>query len=92
MPEDKKAKVRKWAPLFLDYGIYDFSGEGDGADISALEKHKIPLIGLHVNSQRYFDYHHAASDTIDKVNKRELLLGSAAMGSLAFLLAEYGLN
>jgi len=92
MPKDKKAKIKKWAPLFLNYGIYNFSGEGDGADISALEKHNIPLIGLHVNSQRYFDYHHAASDTIDKVNKRELLLGSAAMGSLAFLLAEYGLN
>lgn len=92
MPEKKKAKIQKWAPLFLEYGIYNFSGEGDGADISALEKHNIPLIGLHVNSQRYFDYHHAASDTIDKVNKRELLLGSAAMGSLAFLLAEYGLN
>ncbi|MBP6531641.1 MAG: M20/M25/M40 family metallo-hydrolase [Bacteroidia bacterium] len=92
MPKDKKAKIKKWAPLFLNYGIYNFSGEGDGADISALEKYNIPLIGLHVNSQRYFDYHHAASDTIDKVNKRELLLGSAAMGSLAFLLAEYGLN
>ena len=84
--------IRKWAPLFHSYGIYDFSGEGDGADISVMEKQNIPLIGLSVNSQRYFDYHHAASDSIDKVNKRELLMGSAAMGSLAFLIAEYGLQ
>jgi len=91
MPEAKKEKVRKWAPLFLDYGLYNFSGEGDGADISAMEKYNVPLMGLHVNSQRYFDYHHAASDTWDKVNKRELLLGSASMGAMAFLLAEYGL-
>ena len=91
MSEEKKTKVRKWAPLFLDYGLYNFSGEGDGADISAMEKFNVPLMGLHVNSQRYFDYHHAASDTWDKVNKRELLLGSASMGAMAFLLAEYGL-
>jgi hypothetical protein len=57
-----------------------------------LEKYNIPCIGLHVNSQRYFDYHHAASDTIDKVNKRELNLGSAAMAALSYLLSEYGLK
>ncbi len=91
MPEEKKKKVQKWAPLFLQYGLYNFSGEGDGSDISPMEKFNIPCIGLHVNSQRYFDYHHAATDSIDKVNKRELILGSAAMGSLVFLLAEYGL-
>ena len=92
MKEENKLKVQRWAPLFLPYGIYNFSGEGDGADISSLEKYDIPCIGLHVNSQRYFDYHHAASDTFDKVNKRELNLGSAAMAALAFLLAQYGLN
>ncbi len=91
MTEEKKAKIRKWAPLFLEYGVYDFSREGAGADIGPMEKFNVPLMGLHVNSQRYFDYHHAASDTWDKVNKRELLLGSAAMGAMAFLLAEHGL-
>lgn len=92
MEQNKKTQIQNWAPLFLPYGVYNFSGEGDGADISPLEKYNIPCIGLHVNSQRYFDYHHAASDTIDKVNKRELNLGSAAMGALAHLLLEYGLK
>ena len=39
-----------------------------------------------LDSQRYFDYHHAANDTFDKVNKRELELGAAAMTSLIYLL------
>lgn len=92
MEENEKVKIKKWAPLFFEYGITNFNIEGDGADISPMEKLKIPCIGLHVNSQRYFDYHHAVSDSIDKVNKRELHLGSAAMGALAYLLAQYGLN
>ena len=91
MTEEKKAKIQKWAPLFLPYFVYNFTNEGDGADISPLKKLAVPCIGLEVNSQRYFDYHHAANDTFDKVNKRELLLGSAAMSALAYMLAFYGL-
>ena len=91
MTEEKKAKIQKWAPLFLPYFVYNFTNEGDGADISPLKKLDVPCIGLEVNSQRYFDYHHAANDTFDKVNKRELLLGSAAMSALAYMLAFYGL-
>ena len=91
MPQEIKTKILKWAPLFLPYGIYKFSGEGDGADISALRDMDIALIGLEVNSQCYFDFHHAESDTFEKVNKRELHLGAAAMTSLAFLIAMHGL-
>jgi carboxypeptidase Q len=88
---EKKKLIQQWAPLFLPYFVYNFSNEGDGADISPLEKMDVPCIGLEVNPQRYFDYHHTANDTFDKVNKRELLLGSAAMASLAILIATYGL-
>jgi hypothetical protein len=31
--------------------------------------------GLKPDSQRYFDYHHAANDKFDAINKRELQLG-----------------
>ena len=91
MKEEKKIKIQKWAPLFLPYFVYNFSNEGGGADIGHLEKLDIPLMGLEVNPQRYFDYHHAASDTFDKVNKRELLLGAATMTAMAYMIAFYGL-
>jgi hypothetical protein len=44
------------------------------------------------DSQRYFDYHHSTSDTFDKINKRELELGGAALASMIYLLAEFGLD
>jgi hypothetical protein len=92
MTDEQKKKVQAWAPLFLPYGIYDFMNEGDGADISPLENMNVPRFGLSVVSQRYFDYHHAESDVFERVNKRELLLGSAAMTALAYMLAKYGLE
>ncbi|MBD0258814.1 MAG: peptidase M28 family protein, partial [Cytophagales bacterium] len=49
------------------------------------------LIGYYPDSQRYFDYHHTPIDTFDKINKRELELGAAAMAALVYLLAENGL-
>ena len=91
MPQDKKNKVIAWRSLFIPYGMYNFDGDGDGADISPMTKKGVPGIGLEVNSQRYFDYHHAGSDTFDKVNRREMEMGAAAMAGLIYLLSEYGL-
>lgn len=89
MPDAKKQIIKNWAPLFRPYGVYNFDTEGDGADISPLTE--VPRMGLHVNSQRYFDHHHSATDTFDKVNKRELHLGTATMAAMVWLLSEYGL-
>jgi carboxypeptidase Q len=50
------------------------------------------LAGLRPDSQRYFDYHHAANDTFDAINKRELELGAATMTSLVYLVDKYGFN
>ena len=50
----------------------------------------IVLAGLRPDSQRYFDHHHAANDTFEHVNKRELELGAATMTALVFLMDKYG--
>jgi carboxypeptidase Q len=88
----KRNKILSWRNLFLPYGIYDFSGSEGGTDIEPLESQGTVMIGLSPDSQRYFDIHHTAADTFDKVNKRELELGAAGMTMLVYLLAEYGLN
>jgi hypothetical protein len=91
MGDSAKIKIRQWKNLFLPYNIWDWEGEGDGADISPLtDGGKVPGIGLQVDSQRYFELHHAATDTFDQVNKRELHLGAAAMTALVYLLTFYG--
>ena len=82
--------VTKWANLFEPYGLRLKRG-GSGADVGELKAQKPLLIGFEPDSQRYFDYHHTAIDTIDAVNKRELELGTAAMASLVYLMDKYGL-
>ncbi|TAH42426.1 MAG: peptidase M28 family protein [Bacteroidetes bacterium] len=92
MSETQRNKVKEWAPLFTRYLVWNFDFEHGGTDIEPLKKHLgTPLFGLIVDSQRYFDYHHAASDTVYKINKRELHLGAAAMTAMAYLLSQYGL-
>jgi len=84
--EKAKAKVRSWKPLLEPYGLSDFSQEGGGADIGPLANQGVALIGFLPDSQRYFNYHHTAEDTIDKVDKRELELGAASMAALVYLI------
>ena len=82
--------VQSWKPLFKPYLIHYFEKGHGGADIGPLEGNIDVLAGLQPDSQRYFDYHHAANDTFEAVNKRELELGAAAMASLVYLFDTYG--
>ena len=64
---------------------------GDGADIGPLQRaYNIPAAGLNPDPQRYFDYHHAANDVFENVNKRELELGAINMAALIYLVDKYG--
>ena len=83
--------LKEFKDLFKEYGADKFIIGGSGADIGPLKDDKIILAGLRPDPQRYFDYHHAASDTFDKINKRELELGAAAMTALVYLLDNYKL-
>jgi Zn-dependent M28 family amino/carboxypeptidase len=87
-----KAKVQSWKALLEPYGLTDFSQEGGGADIGPLANQGVALFGYLPDSQRYFRYHHTIEDTFDKVDKRELELGAAAMAALVYLIDQNGLN
>ncbi len=84
--------VKSWRPLLEPYGIYDFNEKGSGTDIGPLVETGVPGFSLVPESQRYFDYHHSMSDTFDKINKRELELGGAAMAAFIYLLDQKGLK
>ncbi|MES2779332.1 MAG: M20/M25/M40 family metallo-hydrolase [Bacteroidota bacterium] len=84
--------MQTWVPLFKPYSIDWIKQGGGGTDIGPLKKSGTVLIGYSPDSQRYFDYHHTAIDTFDKVNKRELELGTAAISSFLYLLSEYGIS
>jgi carboxypeptidase Q len=88
---DTLARLRNWVPLFKPYGVYEFSEGGGGADIGPLRPLGTLLCGLRPDSQRYFDYHHAANDTFESVSKRELELGALNMVLLLYVIDQYGL-
>ena len=78
--------IAAYAPLFEGYQVNEFKAGGGGADIGPLKPQGTILIGYRPDTQRYFDIHHTREDTFEKVNKRELELGAAAMTSLLYLL------
>ena len=85
-------KIDTWRPLFKPYLIHYFEKGYSGADIGPLKDDGILLAGLRPDSQRYFDHHHAANDTFEYVNKRELELGAATMTALVYLVDKYGVE
>lgn len=90
--DEQRNNYLKFKQYFAPFDILSFEGKGGGADIGPLADQGTALIGLYPDSQRYFDYHHAHSDTFDKVNRRELELGAAAMASLIYLIDQIGLE
>ena len=84
-------KISSWSTLFEPYLIHRFVKGHSGVDIGPLQSKHIVKVGLQPDSQRYFDYHHAANDTFDAVNKRELELGAATMASLMYLIDQNGI-
>lgn len=85
-------QILNWKTLFDPYLIHYFERGGSGADIGPLKDGTVVLAGLRPDSQRYFDYHHAANDTFEAINKRELELGAATMTALVYLVDKYGFN
>lgn len=79
-----------WKPLLEPYLLHDFKEGGSGADIGPLKLNgSVALFGYRPDEQRYFDYHHAPNDTFDKVSRRELDLGSAAITALVYLIDQH---
>ena len=79
-------KILTWKNLFEPYLIHSFVKGHSGSDIEPLTSAAIVKAGLKPDSQRYFDYHHAANDTFDAINKRELELGAATMAAMMYLM------
>ena len=57
-------------------------------DIAPLAERGIPVIGILRDQRHYYDYHHSAADTLDKVVPSELNENAAAMAVIAFALTE----
>lgn len=75
------------APLDV-LGASRVGAGGGGVDISPLAYAGVPLLSLAQETSRYFDWHHSAADTFDKVDPRALAEATAAFAWMAWALAD----
>ena len=61
--------------------------DSPGADIAPLAKAGIPVLGIMQDGRTYFNYHHTAADTLDKIVPQELRENAAAMAVMGYALA-----
>ncbi len=81
---DSIAEVLK--PLGIEYDA-KASGVG-GSDLSAVHAVGMAGLSLHQDTTRYFDWHHTANDTLDKIDPEQLRQNVAAYVVVAYLAAE----
>jgi Zn-dependent M28 family amino/carboxypeptidase len=73
------------APIAADRLLESSLG---GADLAYLLPSGIPNLGLLQDATEYFDYHHTANDTFDRIDPKILDRSVAATAVAAYMLAE----
>jgi carboxypeptidase Q len=58
-----------------------------GADIAAMSEAGVPALGILQDGRTYFNYHHTAADTLDKIVPNELRENAASMAVMGYALA-----
>jgi len=74
------------APLGVMRGDNNAHG---GADISPLKKLGMPVVDMQQDGSDYFDYHHTANDTLDKIDPEAIAQNATVWSLFAWLAASY---
>ena len=82
------ARIADIASLLAPIGATRVRAGHSGADVGPMEPGGVPLVGLEVDNRAYFDYHHSAADTLDKVDPQQLADDVAAVAVLAYVAAD----
>jgi carboxypeptidase Q len=72
----------------LGANLLVLSSDSPEADIDPLAKQGVPAFGLMQDGRTYFNYHHTAADTLDKIVPLELRENATAMAVMGYALAE----
>lgn len=74
------------APLGVEYNATE-PGRG-GSDLSAVHAVGMAALSLEQDATRYFDWHHTANDTLDKIDPEQLRQNVAVYVAAAYLAAQ----
>lgn len=81
--------LQTWLAVLAPLGIeIDRSPGGPGPDILPLQQAGVPWGALRQDGTDYFDYHHTADDTLDKIDPAAIDQQVAAYAALAWLIAD----
>ena len=75
-------------PAFGRFGIRRFRPHAFGADVEPIVETGAQGFDLEPDGHHYFDIHHTAADTLDKIHPDDLRRNAAAIALLAYWLAE----
>ena len=67
--------------------LIQLSSDSPEADIEPLAKLGVPALGVLQDGRIYFNYHHTAADTLDKIVPQELRENATAMAVMGYALA-----
>lgn len=74
-------------PAFERFGIRRFRDRAYGADVAPLVRDGAAAFALLPDGRRYFDVHHTAADTVDKIRPEDLRRNAGAIALLAWALS-----
>jgi hypothetical protein len=73
-------------PLGVEQG--DNNVSSGGADLIPLQPAHVPILSLGQDATHYFDWHHTANDTLDKIDPKDLDQNVAAWVTAVYAVAE----
>jgi Zn-dependent M28 family amino/carboxypeptidase len=86
---DKLPLVRTIQSVLEPLGVAYLGTEASGgADVGQLRPLGMPVMDVKTDAEPYFDLHHTANDTFDKVDPQLVRLNVAAFAVIAYLAAE----
>jgi len=85
-----RGAIAQIAEVLKPLGVeYDAAAIGNGgSDLSAVHAVGMAAVSLHQDATRYFDWHHTANDTLDKIDPEQLRQNVAVYAVTAYLAAQ----
>jgi carboxypeptidase Q len=86
--EKAMAQVKAIGELLDPIGAGKITAGGGGADIGPITREGVPAFGLRTVGERYWEWHHTAADTLDKIVPEDFRKNIAAIAVMSYVLAD----
>ncbi|HZJ43350.1 MAG TPA: M20/M25/M40 family metallo-hydrolase [Pyrinomonadaceae bacterium] len=87
-PLQARTNLQEILKLLAGIGADHVADNGGGSDIGPIMREGVIGASLDVDGSKYFNIHHTAADTFDKIDPRELAHCVAAMAVVAYTVAD----